>query len=203
MSRLFLFSSLLCALACPSWADPVVIFEETPGDLGTDLSDVHNNPTPVGVLPLGESAVIGYVENADRSDADIFTFTVDNNQGLDAILLSVEGTRHFWAIGEGTQISTSTNPDTRLRARLVSDSDDGVNLLTDVPAMDEDYGGTGLTSPLGPGDYTIWIQETALENFAFTFTFQTSTVTSIPEPSSVLALGLAGVCVSMRRRRRG
>lgn len=199
MFRFMLLAAMSCGFAATSVADPVTFYLEEFGDLGTDLSDTHSAPTALGSLPLGESLVAGFIENAERSDIDIFTFTVDANLALDSILLSVDGDRHFLAIAEGTQISP-TESNTMLTARLISSSQANDNLLTNDDPFAPDT--LGISAPLGPGDYTIWLQETQFETFGYAFTFQTSTITAIPEASSGFLLVALGTSLGLRRKRR-
>lgn len=199
MTRSLLLMALVFAFTTSSFAETVIYMEEQ-GDLATDLSESHSNPTALGALPVGESLVIGFIDMADRNDRDIFRFVVGSNQQLDSITVAVEGQNHFLGIAAGTQIS-STDASSMLIGRLISDSNEFDNLLTTPPAVNN-YASQGVLPPLGAGDYTVWIQENSFVNFGYTFTFQTSEVTSIPEPSSLLALCFAGSGVALRRRRR-
>lgn len=206
MLRILSVLSLSAVFLSPVLADAVI--EEA--DFGNDFSNDSSNPTSFGSLVVGTTTVSGAIETPPQEigppDADIFTFTIDPGVVLDSVtLLSIDGDRHFFGLDDG---NTSVDPNTGngnqlLIATVVGDTSVNINLLG-LSLAEQEFKSAGdvATVPLGPGDYTIWLQENSEGFFEYTLALQTS-VTSIPEPSSVLALGLAGVCVAMRRRRRG
>lgn len=201
MSRLILLSAVVYGLLTPGAATAALVYSENPEDFVTDLSDDHAAPTSLGTLPLGVGTVLGFIDMGTREDQDIFTFKVGTNHQLDSIHLLVEGDqKHFLGISAGTQISDS-DASTMLLARLVNNSDRNDNLLTDVLTPEQDYGGSGISAPLGAGDYTIWLRENVQETFEYEFTFQTSIVTAIPEPSAAFFLGMVGTTLVFRRKR--
>ena len=55
----------------------------------------------------------------------------------------------------------------------------------------------GLDAPLGPGDYTVWFQETsALVPYQIEYV-----VTAIPEPGTAMLGVVFGIAAVLRRRR--
>ncbi len=199
MNRILTVAFLAVLSASPSFAQNT-LWEENPAEPLTELSNSHSNPTFVGSLSLGESLVSGAVLIADGDDRDVFTFRVDANHVLDSIKVRVDGERHFLGISRGTSISP-TNSSSMLLSRLISDGEENVNVLTVAPPEEFSWDRLRETAPLGPGDYTLWIQETAFENFGYDITFQTS-LTAVPEPGSCFVLGLLAVGTCVRRRRR-
>lgn len=201
MSRLFLFAAVVYGLLTPVAATAALVYSEEPEDLVTDLSDIHLAPTPLGSLPLGEGTVLGFIDMGTREDQDIFTFNVAANHQLDSIRLFVEGDqKHFLGISAGTTISDS-DASSMLLAQLISNADRNDNLLTAVPDFPQGGGGSGISAPLGAGDYTVWLRENVQETFEYEFTFQTSIVTAIPEPSAAFFLGVVGTAFAFRRKR--
>ena len=58
----------------------------------------------------------------------------------------------------------------------------------------------GFIPPLPAADYTFWIQEGFLGTFPYSFEL---VLRSVPAPPTILLMGLAGLVMSLRRRRRG
>ncbi|MCO8121189.1 PEP-CTERM sorting domain-containing protein [Stieleria sp. TO1_6] len=202
MVRVFLLSAFVGLLSVNGFADVVTLFVDDEPGLGEDLSNDSMNPTQLGVLPVGQSQVLGVLFNVESdNDPDIFTFNVAPNQTLDSITVSIEGDRHFFGLDAGpTSVDPNTGNGSDLLIAALIGGNTG-NLL--IPGnIDIDYGGSGVTTPLGPGDYTIWIQETAVDDlYPYTVTFETS-VAAVPEPSSLALFCIAGAVVGCRRRRR-
>jgi hypothetical protein len=98
----------------------------------------------------------------------------------------------FYAIAAGTSIN-DTDPLTHLGNALIGGPGEYLDDLADGP----EFGGTGLASPVGPGTYTIWFQDAAVErNYQMAYTV-------VPEPSVAATLsGGAGLLCGLRRRRR-
>lgn len=147
--------------------------EATDGDLSNDAA----NPTPL-VLELGANQVTGRVQ--DPADTrDYLTFTIEPGQALTGIFLiryedldtGADGNRGFIHIDDG---SSSVVPDgetasaflggTHLdRGLFPSAADNVLTRLAEAP-----QGGTGFTAPLGPGEYTLNVQQTGPQNTAYT-----------------------------------
>lgn len=196
MSRIALFGLLLVSISSTVVAE-VVINES---DFGGDFSNLPNDPTQLGVLALGDTVVNGEIITVPDADADLFTFTIDANQKLDAIILdSLDGDRHFFGFDDGNT-SDSGNGSQLLVARLIQGSDIGSNLLGPVP-VGLNFGGTGVPDTVGPGDYTVWVQENNSGVYAYSLRIQTS-ASAVPEPSSLIALCGIGAVMGLRRRKR-
>ena len=200
MPRIVTLGVLLALTA--SFCQAEVVINES--DFG-DFSDSPIAPTPFGTLELGNTVVNGIIESVDfKQDADIFTFTVAAGHRLDAILLnSLDEDRHFFAFDEGNSNNPATGRDFLL-ARLIGGTDINSDILGPVPAG-LNYGSpesaAGI-SPVGPGEYSVWMRETNEGVFGFSLTLQTSAV-SVPEPSSVsLLFAIGGGLICRRRPRR-
>ncbi|MEM9177732.1 MAG: hypothetical protein AAGC67_21180, partial [Myxococcota bacterium] len=158
--RMLLLLSLAIAFVAFSAAPNALALTWTE-TIDGDLSDAHGAPTFLALDP-GVNTVSGTMGTPPGGplDADIFTFTIGAGEalvGFDLTALvpsSPLGTGSFLALSSGTSISSS-NPSLHLGAALIPGPAD---LLTSLGTT---FGGSGFTSPLGPGDYTFWIQETA------------------------------------------
>jgi hypothetical protein len=64
------------------------------------------------------------------------------------------------------------------------------------------FGGTGLTAPLGAGDYTMFLSETAAV-VGYNMDFAVSSISPVPEPGewAMLLAGLALVSGIARRKK--
>ena len=85
---------------------------------------------------------------------------------------------------------------------LVRDSEPTASIHLDeartIPRHGFLLGGTGFDGPLGPGNYTFWIQEGS-DQIGYTIDF---VVTPVPEPGSIGLLGAAAAAFFLRRRRK-
>lgn len=160
-----------------------------------DLSNDNLAPTPL-TLSSGLNLISGRMGRPDggQIDRDIFTFTLPLGLFLSSIeVLSIDSLDNsFYAIASGTSINVD-NPTTHLSNALIGGSGEYLDDLADGP----EFGGTGLTSPVGAGTYTIWFQEAAVErNYQMAYTV-------VPEPSVIgSALGGVGMLFGLPRRRR-
>jgi hypothetical protein len=184
----------------PGRADVVIDEFDLPGQ---DFSDDSDAPTPLGVLGAGLTEIVGVVISTQFApDADLLTFNIAPGTQLDSISLNAfDGERHFFGLDEGAR---SVDPNTGngqelLIARLAGASEVGSDLLGPVPAS-LNFGPSDTPTSLGPGDYTMWIQENNQGFYGYSLTLE---VSAIPEPSAACVLWLgAGVVLCRRGRRR-
>ncbi len=146
------------------------------------LGDLSNSATaPTEIALDGETLTVsGSVQSGSAGDTrDYFTFTVPAGQNLVAMNLvsyadgttGQTGNRGYVMIDDG---STSVVPSFSTTQQFLGGShllrslfvDESVNMLTRMSAGTA--GGTGFTLPLGPGDYTINVQQTGGQNNAYT-----------------------------------
>ncbi len=188
-------------LAAPATA-AVVYDESTDGD----LSDSGLSPTPLD-FTLGANEVIG-TSGGDQGAAfrDYLTFTVQPGQLLTAIEVlpgtTSLGNVSFIGIEAGNQVTVA--PDAGSAAGLLgwwhfSPDDIGTDILDDmsIPA----FGSSGFDTPLGPGAYSVWIQDGNPGTSTYRFGF-TLAEAQVPEPGT-WALMLTGLGLGWQLRRRG
>jgi hypothetical protein len=191
---LSLFGAL--AFAITGSAQAVVYFESIDGDLSGD----NNAPTILN-FSVGNNVINGVMGDDEFGvglplDRDFFTFTIDPGEYLTAINVTqyqlLGGSGSFYAISAGTSITIDSTAN-HLSNHLV-------NGLGDIlPALDAGSysGGLGLDAPLGPGEYTVWFQETsALIPYQIEYV-----VTAVPEPSTAMFGVIFGIAAVARRRR--
>jgi hypothetical protein len=172
------------------------IWDET---LNGDLSNDRANPTLLTPLSIGSNTISGTVTQGER---DYFRFNVPTGYTLNQIFLTVHSPANtsFFAIQSGTQITV--DPTAPTAGPLLGYVHTGGGLVgTDVlddmatsnllvpPAQ-------GFALPLGPGDYSFWMQQTSaiLTSYAFD-------VIIAPEPTTaaLFGLGLASLAIARRR----
>lgn len=177
-------------------------YEET---VSGDLSNNPSAPTSLD-FSLGLNSVsgtMGFV--GGNTDADIFTFTVAPGQEITSLNViaytpsSSPGTGSFFAISAGTSISAAGGQ-THLSNKLIAGPGE---ILPDLAATKRFTGGftsspgaSSLTSPIGPGTYTVWFQEAGKTSVDYKLGF-----TVVPEPST-LAFFATGLSFLMFRRKR-
>lgn len=158
---------VIALLSAPLVAD-VVFDEAVSGDLSSDAA----NPTVIGTISDAVLLVNGSVQSGSAGDTrDYFTITVPDGATLEAMRLVtyVDGSTGndantgYAMIDEGTSSVVPSNSTTlsflggsRLSRFYFPDST--VNMLAGFAAGSQ--GGSGFSLPLGPGDYTINVQQT-------------------------------------------
>ena len=173
-----------------------------------DLADTGLSPTAVG-LSEGSNEVRGTVGSAIEAgvrvfDRDYFAVTVPDGFELLSVV-QLPGTLTaglaFFAVQLGTQVTVSPTPSdaTGLLGWVHYSS---ATLNSDLlPLMGvPNFGSTGFTPPLGPGDYAFWVQELGLGSFPFRFDFVLAQV-PMPASATLLLAGLAVIGLARRRRR--
>lgn len=165
-----------------------------------DLSDDWLAPTQFPAFGVGQSVVTMSVVNSDDAelgDRDYFTITIPEGfelLSLDLLALDAGGGDNvaFLGIQEGDQVTVDPNfpnPEPLLGWILTQQS----NVGTDIQEL---LVGTE-NAPLGPGQYSFWVQQTGQDLTTLSLGFE---VGIIPSPG---ALGLCGLAMfgAMRRRR--
>ena len=206
LKRSTLASIFLTALAWPMLASAANYIESVNGDLSGDFQ----NPTSIVLVPNGSTTVSGTIQGAGMGvsvDLDYFKVTVPVGQVL-AALNVLPGTVGAGAIGSFIAIysgATAVNPvgaasTDALGYYLYRAADIGTDILDNMGTFN--FNGTnpsiGFIPPLSSGDYTFWIQE----GFNGTFPYNFELVSSVPEPPTILLMGLGGLAIGLRRYRR-
>ena len=202
--------AILAALALPLGSVQALTWDET---INGDLSDYGNAPTLIGTLDSGVnlfSGTMGSLGGTGPLDADVWNFTIAAGYYLTGINLvdysaqsGSPSNDSFMAIANGGSINMS-DPSLHLSNALWGYGQDGFgNTYNDLLALLDagpDFGGIGFDGPLPSGNYTFWIQEGS-DQISYGIEFVTAPV-SVPEPGSLLLLGVAGLWSLRRRRRR-
>ena len=129
-----------------------------------------------------------------------FSFMVASGQQLQSVSftnmqsnLAALESAHLIALNDGP---VDTNPGTdNLFIGLVTSSFVGQNILT---STDHLFGNPAIGSPLGPGTYHIWFQET---NTSEDVDFSIEIVVAVPEPTSAFLVLMIGAGAALRRSR--
>ena len=182
-------------LLCDSLFNAQVFYTEaTSGDLG---DPVDSSPSILGLLGLGLNTVNGSLDNtATILDRDAFTFTVASGQQLDSLsFTSLTGDAHFFALSNQNAPVSTFSASGNYYTSLIDSGNIGVNLLDGTINIFQS--GPSPSGPLGPGGYTFWFQETDGSVVPYGLSLTTS---SVPEPSAVLGLLVAGGLMCLRRR---
>lgn len=187
-------------LLLPLAAGAASLDEASSGDLsGNRLapSFLQLDYSPGGSVP-GSNVVAGSLgRSGGVVDRDYLHFNVPVGYVLGRLLVgtqtTVGGTGAFIGLAAG---STMPVPETALDAqgllgfRVYTVADRGTDILDDlsIPAQ----GSSGFTLPLGPGDYTLWMQELAPGSYTYRFNLVIEPAAVVPLPP-VLPLFLAGL----------
>lgn len=187
----------LLGLAASASAGPGFVYDEA---VDGDLSDDWLAPTLFPDLQVGQSVVTMSVVNSDDvefGDRDYFTVTIPDGLtllSLDLLSLDAGGGDEiaFLGVQAGDQVTVDPafpNPAPLLGWILTQQT----NVGTDIQELLVGEANT----PLGPGQYSFWVQQTGQDLTTLSLGFE---VGIIPSPGT---LGLAGLAAigAMRRRR--
>ena len=175
------------------------------------LSTSGLTPTPLGPLTLGDNDVFATTGSSATGviDQNYFVVTVPVGFALGSITelpgTVVGGTASFIGVEAGSQVTVGSNPTTAaglLGFTLYTTAEINTNIL---PLMGiPDNGSSGFTPPLGPGQYSFWIQEGAAGTFPYGFDLGLVSTASVPEPGTLTTslIGLALLIPVLLRRRR-
>lgn len=142
-------------------------------------------------------------------DKDYFTFTVPTGNQIIAInvlpgtIAGGGGGVSFIGIAAGsTVIDPNTTPNSALAAGLLGYTlygagDIGKSILPRMASSNSIVPAAQGFSVLGPGTYTIWIQEGATGTFPYGFDI----VIGTPEPATVMLMAASLALIALSRRR--
>ncbi|MCP4836893.1 MAG: hypothetical protein GY895_19245 [Phycisphaera sp.] len=179
-----------------SGATAEVVYDEA---IDGELSDFGFAPTYIQ-FGAGSNDVL-FVTDQDGDDRDFFTFTIEAGFQLSGLVLNAFDTDNefnlaFMSINPGNVLPF--DPDSPVTEELLGytlfdEGDVGSDLFLE---MGQAFSTIGFDGPLGPGDYTIWAQETspAVDTWNLGFI-----VTPVPAPGALAVLGLAGLAGRRRR----
>ncbi|SCY29970.1 PEP-CTERM protein-sorting domain-containing protein [Nitrosospira sp. Nl5] len=195
------------ALLLPGIASAAIAYDETAsGDFAAaNLESSGVSPgTFAGIMTPGVSTITGSFGNSDAAgrDTDVFSFEIPVGQQLTAIDLTYTpvsgdaGGGSYFGIQGGLEIGTGFETvGSNLSNALIRESEDILSRFDLGP----EFGGTGLTAPLGAGNYTMFMSEThAVVDYQMDFN-----VSAVPEPETyaMLLAGL-GLLGAMARRKK-
>ena len=199
MSRIpiIALAGLVVAGFAQSAAAATIWDEGTNGDLSTDPA------APTGLtVAIGTNTVIGSTVGSEAGpDRDVFSFTVPDGAVLTQLVLSSfssDDDLAFLGLEAGSSITDTTVPDNLLGWLHPSAGSVGTDILDD---LSQGTGAIGFTAPLGPGTYTLWMQQgdPQLVSYGFDLIIEPA---AVPEPPLVtlLALGFFALLVGRRRQ---
>jgi len=187
-------SIALAALAVAAFAQSATAATIWDESIDGDLSGDQLAPT-VLVVGVGANSITGVTQTGD---VDFFTFTVPDGANLAQVILTSFDSADdlaFLAIQSGPVITDTASAAALLGWVHASATFVGTNVLDD---MANGAGALGFTTPLGPGTYTVWMQQTGADPVAYGLDL----VLRVPEPSMALlfAFGIAALGFGRRRR---
>lgn len=196
----------LTALICGVSAAPCFAVDYSEAVSG-DLSNSGLAPTSLGILTIGANNVFGTTGRGSNGlDRDYFTFNVPIGYQWTSLTeiagTGVGGNVSFLGLQAGNQVTVPTNAATA--AGLLGWTHYGaISVDTDImPDMAiSSNGSAGFTTPLGAGNYSVWIQDFNAGQFSYGFRLG---VQAVPEPGSfglLVVLGLSSIGFLAHRRK--
>lgn len=183
-------------IAASASAGPGFVYDEA---VDGDLSDDWLSPTALPAFAQGLSVITMTVVDSNETfgDRDYFTITIPAGfqlNSLDLLLLDADGGDDIAFIGAqaGDQVTVDPlfpNPAPLLGFILTQQSDVG----TDIQELLVGEANT----PLGPGQYSFWVQQTGQDLTTLSLGFN---VGIIPSPGTIGLAGLAAIGALRRRR---
>jgi hypothetical protein len=168
-------------------------------------------PTALGPLTVGSNDVFATTGSSPTGVVDLnyFVITVPTGFALGSITelpgTEVGGSLSFIGVEAGPQVTVS--PNATSAAGLLgwwhygpADINTNILPLMGIPSD----GSSGFTPPLGPGQYSFWVQELSPGTFPFAFDFGLVSTASVPEPETftISLIGLAVLVPVLLCRRR-
>ena len=188
-----LAAALMLALLTTGPAGAVTAWDEAPAADG-DLSGINTDPTDVTFVP-GQNDVLGQTGKAGTlTDRDYFTFVIPDGHVLAALIvldlqLAVGSNAAFLGLQSGDDVISPTGPNPALLLGYwhLALADIDSDILDDIGSRPD---AQGFTPPLGPGTYSVWIQDTNLGASIYALQFVV-----VPGPATALLTltGLAGL----------
>ncbi len=204
---------LVISLAFHNQTEAAVVYTEAGNG---ELSGDSMNPTDLGFFMPGVNSVTGQVTSIGaggfNGTADIFTFEIAAGEQLNTIVLdsfaTPSGGGLFMMLDDGNtfqftapQINDNFNlPNLSLilGGSVVGTSNVGTDVLDNLANAVNLGLGSQFETPLGQGQYSIYLQETGpFSDYSFSFN-----VTAVPEPSTTFAMVLAAGLIGFRRLRK-
>jgi hypothetical protein len=198
-------------------ADAAVVYSYTESVDGSFSSD-SDSPTNLGIFLPGINQVTGQVtaigDGGFNFTNDVFTFEIPSNAQLVTITMSSFSTAGgaggmFMMLDDGPtfefqsdevndQFSFGPDLSLILGGSVVGGGEVGTDILDDLQNAFNFGNGSFFTTPLGPGSYSVYLQETgSFSNYSLAFN-----VSAVPEPSSWAVLGvfvIGGMLVHHRK----
>jgi len=184
------------ALAASASAGPVFVYDEA---VDGDLSNDWLAPTQFADFQVGQSIVTMSVVDSNESfgDRDYFTITIPAGlqlESIDLLSLFADGFDDIAFIGiqAGDQVTVDPlfpNPAPLLGWMLPEQMNVGGDILGIMIGEEN--------TPLGPGQYSFWVQQTGQDLTTLSLGFN---VGIIPSPGTIGLAGLAAFGAVRRRR---
>lgn len=168
-----------------------------------DFSNAGLAPTFVS-LTGGSNLIFGTTGRVGATiDRDYFTVTVPNGFAFASLVelpgTTIGGTLSFLGLQAGNQVTLPTNAATASGLLGWTHYDSSLIGTDLLPLMAiPNTGSSGFGIPLGPGNYSFWVQDFNAGTFSYGFDVR---LVAVPEPSTYTLAGAALLgAVALRRR---